>query len=181
MITGPTGIRQGRAKTSRIRLKPRYSGGNHGIPVSSGESLVARRIVWVFALGLCIFAAGRTRADEKANLQGAWLVEKGIEDGVEMPAKEREKLKVEFKGDKILLYEDKMVETDGFRLDADKSPKAIDVIPEKKDEKPLLGIYQLEGDILKLCFSHQGQKRPGEFASTKESGTLLLYLKRVNK
>ncbi len=142
---------------------------------------MTRRIRWVLAFGVLVWAAGSARADDKANLQGAWLVEKGIEDGVEMPAKEREKLKVEFKGDKILLHEDKMVETDGFHLDAGKSPKAIDVIPEKKDEKPLLGIYQLEGDILKLCFSHQGQKRPGEFASTKESGTLLLYLKRVNK
>ena len=140
-----------------------------------------RRSVWVLALGLCAWAAGSARADDKANLQGAWLIEKGVEDGVEMTAKDREKLKVEFKGDKILLHEDKMVETDGFRLDAGKSPKAIDVIPEKKDEKPLLGIYQLEGDILKLCFSHQGQKRPGEFASTKELGTLLLYLKRANK
>ncbi len=142
---------------------------------------MTRRIAWLLALGLIVLAIPSLRADDKAGLQGMWMVEKAIENGTEIPAKERQKLKVEFQGNKILMHDGDMADKNTFAIGKDKSLKALDVLIEKKDERPIMGIYELKGDNLKICFAKQGDKRPTEFASTKASGSLLLELKRVKK
>lgn len=139
------------------------------------------RIAWLLTVGLLVSTGGSIRADDKEKLQGTWIVEKAVENGMELPAKERESIKVEFKGDKMLLYEDKTPDSNGFTLEPGKTPKLISVTPDKKGEKPISGIYELAGDSLKICFSRQGQKPPTEFSSTKESGSLRLILKREKK
>ena len=142
---------------------------------------MSRRFTWLLALGLFLSALGSARSDDRGDLQGAWMVERAVVDGMELPAKDRDKLKVEFKGGKMIIRENNAEDANEFTLDAAKSPKAIDVQPDKKGEKPLLAIYELSGDRLKLCIPRQGQKRPAAFESTKESGNLLLFLKREKK
>jgi uncharacterized protein (TIGR03067 family) len=70
-----------------------------------------------------------------------------------------------------------------FTLDESKAPKTIDellVKPEKRD-KPYLGIYSLEGDTMKWCFSNPGEKRPTEFTGKAGSGWTLTVFKRKPK
>jgi RNA polymerase sigma factor (sigma-70 family) len=67
-----------------------------------------------------------------------------------------------------------------FKLDETRTPKAVDealVKPEKGD-KPYLGIYSLEGETLKFCFSDPGEKRPTEFTAKPGSGWTLTVFKR---
>jgi uncharacterized protein (TIGR03067 family) len=74
-----------------------------------------------------------------------------------------------------------------FKLDPSKTPKQFDV------DKPVfvakyrsqvstsnqwLGIYELDGDDLKICWDLDGQTRPTEFKTKAGDHCLLLVLKR---
>ena len=58
---------------------------------------------------------------------------------------------------------------------ADKKPKAIDV---DMDGNVGEGIYQLDGDNLKLIHGEAGDPRPTEFVSKEGSRLTLMVLKR---
>jgi hypothetical protein len=45
--------------------------------------------------------------------------------------------------------------------------------------KVMLGIYEIDGDTLKVCFDLQGKKRPREFKSASGSPTFVNVNKRV--
>jgi hypothetical protein len=45
----------------------------------------------------------------------------------------------------------------------------------------MLGIYEFEGDTLKVCFDPTGKKRPTEFKSEPGSGNFVNVHKRVKK
>jgi uncharacterized protein (TIGR03067 family) len=56
--------------------------------------------------------------------------------------------------------------------------KTFDMKPTsgKYKDKTLLGIYQLDGDKLTMCFAEPGQERPTEFAS--KAGLVLVVHER---
>jgi uncharacterized protein (TIGR03067 family) len=71
---------------------------------------------------------------------------------------------------------DLVLRTAELSLDAGKNPKAIDVtfgMPGK--QKALLGIYELEGDKLTLCFA-DGDNRPLQFKGKR--GQIVLHYER---
>ena len=43
-----------------------------------------------------------------------------------------------------------------------------------------LGIYEIDGDTLKVCFDPEGKKRPTEFKTASGSQTLVVH-KRLKK
>lgn len=67
-----------------------------------------------------------------------------------------------------------------FKVDASKKPKAMDRVPADgpRKGKTLLGIYNLEGDMLTICVSIAGKERPTTFATKENSGLLLSVFKR---
>jgi uncharacterized protein (TIGR03067 family) len=67
-------------------------------------------------------------------------------------------------------------------LDPKARPRAIDLIVlEGKEMKTLLGIYELDGDTLKICLSEQSKVRPTEFKPDKDTKTGVVILKREKK
>ncbi len=66
-----------------------------------------------------------------------------------------------------------------FKLDLSKSVKEMDatgvVLPAKRD-KTYLGIYELDGDILKWCVDNRRGEHPTEFRSN--GGNFMMILKR---
>lgn len=72
-------------------------------------------------------------------------------------------------------------DTGKFTLRPEKTPKEIDVHPEKESKKgPLLGIYALEGGTLKLCWSKNvGRDRPSEFEGNARLRHVYLVLERA--
>jgi uncharacterized protein (TIGR03067 family) len=67
-----------------------------------------------------------------------------------------------------------------YRLDTSKTPKQIDLTVTAKGAPIIKGIYALDGDELRLCFSIMGKDRPTEFAS-KPGAAEFLILHRLGK
>src|SRR5947208_14011459 len=59
-----------------------------------------------------------------------------------------------------------------------KKPKAVDLKSRQGETKGriYLGIYELEGDSLKICFSEHEQHRPTEFVARGTPGIRTLFV-----
>jgi uncharacterized protein (TIGR03067 family) len=109
-----------------------------------------------------------------AKIQGAWQVVSAELNGKPDPS--RQGARVVFTGGAVTRTSPTAAAKGTFRLDAAAKPGAIDLTytegPDKG--KTFQGIYSLEGDTLKFCFS----LRPTEFTSKPTTGSLLLVLQR---
>ncbi|MDB5349944.1 MAG: sigE 19 [Planctomycetota bacterium] len=67
------------------------------------------------------------------------------------------------------------------RVDTSKVPHEIDLTPTSGVYKGLTqrGIFQVDGDTLKLCYGMPTKARPAEFATRPNSGTYLAEFRRV--
>jgi uncharacterized protein (TIGR03067 family) len=68
-----------------------------------------------------------------------------------------------------------------LKIDPSKTPKTIDLVPLEEPNKGevIEGIYQLDGDELKVCIPNQKmESRPTELKSPKGSSLVLMSLKR---
>jgi uncharacterized protein (TIGR03067 family) len=132
-----------------------------------------------------------TLADDKADLekevrkfQGTWTFESSETGGMTLPADELKALILTFEGDKHTVKKgDEVVQVGTQKLDPSKSPKTIDVTMTEGPNKGtvMLGIYEIDGDTLKVCFDLQGRKRPTEFKSAPGSENFVNVHKRVKK
>jgi uncharacterized protein (TIGR03067 family) len=133
--------------------------------------------------------ADETAKKEKQEIQGTWVAESVVVKG-----KANEKLKgakFNFSGDKVTMEFDGKKQDGTYTIDPTKSPKHIDLTFERDGRKDLdRGIYQLEGDTLKLCMRGGSRKvdregkveeklphRPEKF----DPETSLITLKREKK
>jgi uncharacterized protein (TIGR03067 family) len=88
---------------------------------------------------------------------------------------------------KIVWCEGKIAPVDrkekiAYRIRADKHPKEIDVTFERcpgtvVEGRTLHGIYCIEGDRLKICWSHKEGHRPTKFTGEKEPTLFILERK----
>jgi uncharacterized protein (TIGR03067 family) len=142
-------------------------------------------------LGLVVSGGTGTRADDKADLEkefkkfhGVWTFESSEAGGKKTPADQLKGLTVTFAGDKYTVKNgDEVIQTGTQKLDPSKSPKTIDVTVTEGLRKGavMLGIYEIDGDTLKVCFDEEGKKRPTEFKSPAGSETFVNVHKRVKK
>lgn len=121
---------------------------------------------------------------KKDELHGKWEVVTGKLLGKEVPLPDGG-VHMTFEGGKVKFKEGMKPEEDGtYKIDAAKKPKEIDVTPNKGPA--MSGIYQLDGDKLKICFGlpdFKGDKivdakRP---TSLNDEKTFCFELKRVKQ
>jgi uncharacterized protein (TIGR03067 family) len=143
------------------------------------------KLLLIFCAGfLPVFEASNADADKKdlEKLQGDWALVSYVIDGAKLSDDEAQSLFRTVKGDQytVLLF-DKVIFKGTFKIDATKKPKTIDFYGEGMSDKPVLGIYEIDGDTFKVCSALPGKERPKEFTSKKDSGHSLMIWEREKK
>ncbi len=119
--------------------------------------------------------AGKTDQDK---IQGTWTFVSGERGGKPLPDDDVKDRKISFAGNKMKMKNKDQEREVTFKLNPDKKPKEIDV---DFDGQMGMGIYQLDGDTLKVAHGELGDPRPTEFASKADSKVTLVVLKREKK
>lgn len=116
---------------------------------------------------------------EMERLQGTWQFVTWEAQGVAKPAEEVAEYTAVLKGDLWTVSKgDKIAAQVIFRVDPTKSPKTMDFIDVKR-ARNMRGIYSLEGDTLRFCDRDvEKGDRPAKFATTPDSGLVLVTLRR---
>jgi RNA polymerase sigma factor (sigma-70 family) len=124
--------------------------------------------------------------EDKELLQGTWHIVE-VEVGGKHQAKERSKDQIlVFTGDKLAIkYDDGSSQEMMLQIDPKQKPRAIDLAPISEPDKgyTFKGIYELDGDRLKLYYSRNvapGAARPARFnPEFEDRGMRSFVLKRA--
>jgi uncharacterized protein (TIGR03067 family) len=140
-----------------------------------------KRLFSIVAAGLML-AADDTKK-EYDRFEGTWKFISVEQDGMKLPVQAIEGSRLICKGDIFTVTDPALTYKGTFKLDATKKPKTIDATFTEGPEKgtTMLGIYELEGDVYKVCFNVTGKDRPTEFAGKKGSGHVFQILRRDKK
>jgi uncharacterized protein (TIGR03067 family) len=141
-----------------------------------------RKYIWLAMTAACLIGADDA-AKEYERFEGTWKFASLEMNGMKLPLDALKKASLTLKGDQFTYDEGSGVSKGTFKIDPGKNPKTIDITftegPSKGDA--LLGIYELEGDVYKVCLGMKGAKRPTEFSATKDSQQVLEILHREKK
>ncbi len=116
-----------------------------------------------------------------ARLQGEWLMVSGSADGQAMPDAMRTTSKRVCNGDETTVtVGGQLMLKAKFKINPSLKPKTIDyeMIDGWTKGKKQLGIYELEGDTVKFCFSAPEAERPADFMSKPGDRRTLSVWKR---
>jgi uncharacterized protein (TIGR03067 family) len=120
------------------------------------------------------------KADMKA-LQGSWTVVSIEVSGTKVPDDKIGGRDAAIKGDQYSIHDFRLA----VKIDPSKRPKTIDMDGKDGNGKPLsmLGIYDIEENMLKICFAKPGTKeRPTKFETRQKTGeSLIVYKRRLEK
>ena len=121
------------------------------------------------------------KKDQQA-FQGAWQGVSGKSKGSKVPDDLIKQTEFVFAGDKLAVKTSGLPRDAAYRIDPTVDPKSIDISFSEGSgkEKTLYGIYEFDGDHLKLCLTRRGKAdRPMEFHSEAGSETDLMELQRA--
>src|SRR5262245_10764905 len=136
------------------------------------------RLLLVLIAGILLAAdAGK---DDLEKMQGDWNAIAFIRDGMKYPDDDANALFRTVKGNDYTISRfEKTVGKGTFKIDATRKPKTIDLVPA--NAKPILGIYEFDGDKLRMCYSVPGGERPKAFESKMGQTQTLVVWEREKK
>jgi uncharacterized protein (TIGR03067 family) len=136
------------------------------------------------AMVLAVFVEPTDEAVKKETTRfgGSWRIVSSEIEGSSAPQDQLKGSRLTFDGKRFMSTEEGRTSGGTFRVDPSRHPRTIDLIftegPEKN--KTVLGIYELDGDLCRLCLAPPGQdRRPSQFAGKRGSGHVYSVLKRV--
>jgi len=141
-----------------------------------------RYAVLILVAGALIAAEKKKEALPKdvEKMQGDWTIVQALHNGESADEDKIKEAALVFKGSKFTLTMNGETHEVPFTVDPKKKPKTIDAKPTNGmfKDKTLLGIYEIKGDDLKMCFSEPGSDRPTEIKSEGGSNTFMMVVKR---
>jgi uncharacterized protein (TIGR03067 family) len=141
-----------------------------------------RKHVWlVLAAGLLIGADDTKKDIER--LEGTWKFISVEANGMKLPQDQFKDSFLVIKGNDFTATMAGNTSKGTYKIDASKKPKTLDIAFTEGAEKgtSMQGIYEIEGDVYKVCFNLSGKGRPKEFSSKPDNGNVLEILHREKK
>lgn len=143
----------------------------------------------ILAVASCVGVAGVLTAGDEAAIQkdrklmaGTWRVLSIERDGKKTTAEQLEKTRsiISADGTAMVQREGKTIIKGNFKIDPTKKPKQSEATYTQGDlaGKTVLGIYEVDGDSMRICYAIPGKDRPTEFSSKEGSGHVLITYKR---
>jgi uncharacterized protein (TIGR03067 family) len=114
-------------------------------------------------------------------LKGQWLMTKATVNGAPN-GRMAGRARYFFDGtSSYIISNDYVVTVEGdFLIDPKRSPRTIDLVSGAVGaQNRTYGIYEIDGDTLKLCLTMNVNRRPSQFESKRGSGDSLYIFKRV--
>ena len=137
-----------------------------------------------FVVGSGFLAAGgdadAIKKDRK-QMTGTWRPTSYEKDGKKSPAEQLEKTRTIFGADgKVMVQRDgKTIVEGNINIDPTKKPKQSEgTFTEGELKGKTLGIYEIDGDNMRICYALPGKDRPTEFSSKPGSGHVFVVYKR---
>jgi uncharacterized protein (TIGR03067 family) len=142
------------------------------------------RVFTSLVAAVILLGADDAAKKEMSLLEGEWSMVSGERDGQAIPedlAKTGKRVVKD--GETTVTLGDMVVMKAKFTIDPSKKPKTIDYSVNEGAAKgnKVLGIYELDGDTIKFCFSAPDKDRPTDFSAKEGSGRTLSVWKRNKK
>jgi uncharacterized protein (TIGR03067 family) len=146
------------------------------------------KTLWVPALAGVLVGATLSRPEEgakgvAAKLVGTWEVVTGEKGGQKEPAERIKGTEVQFTRETIVVTTKNAARAfrASYKLGLERKPYAITMKaldgPDKG--KAALGVFELDGNNLKLCYALPGEKAPEDFTTRPGSSRLLFTMRRA--
>jgi uncharacterized protein (TIGR03067 family) len=139
-----------------------------------------RRSAILFAAIGLLMGAEHARSDsgldELKRLQGPWSVMSFEDNGAKVPDDVAKKWTLRVKDDAWILQRGDHTTKGTIKLHASKKPKAFDAVIEGSGSS-VFGLYEIQGDTLKMCWTASGGDRPTELKG--EYGKSLVVYKKA--
>jgi uncharacterized protein (TIGR03067 family) len=122
---------------------------------------------------------GGFAADEK-DLNGTWVATEATRNGQKVPDDFIKDNSVTFTDGKYKAFLGAATEEGTYKVDRSKKPNTIDMNPRsgRKKGATMQAIFELDGDMLKICWNLTTNQRPKDFTSTAENKQFLVIYKR---
>jgi uncharacterized protein (TIGR03067 family) len=135
----------------------------------------------LLGLAFLLAAANDPPRSDLEKLQGTWLLVAMENDGEDVPAEDFKDYKSVYEENRLTLLAGDRVRRRGIvTLEPSRRIKAINTWDQDGPyaDQTVPGIYELEGDTLKLCFARPGEERPKAFTTKSGTGFLFCVYKR---
>ena len=138
-------------------------------------------IMALACVGASITSTGMNKGDD---LQGAWTCISATVNGKALPKETAAALRLTITQDRYKTEKPGEVLFDStYRVDPSRSPRQINMVGTEGDlkGKEAQGIYSIEKDTLRICYTMPGGGRPERFESLPGSKAYLVVWKREQK
>ncbi len=138
---------------------------------------------WMLAGAICFVAddAELTKKDLQ-KMQGEWACSEMVRDGNKLEPDDAQAYFRSVQGESYTISKyRKVLGTGTIKIDAGKTPREIDAQPALQGAKLQKGIYEWDGDKLKIIFGPAGGDRPKDFKAAPGSQRAYTLWEREKK
>lgn len=136
------------------------------------------------AFATMVLLVSGVHADDKPAapkaLQGTWKLTSAELAGKPLGGDFTKSTTLTIEGDRYTVMVGTLLDKGTLKIDAGKTPKAIDIVGVEgaNKGKTILAIYEINGDTVRICYDLSGAARPTEFKTKPDTKLFLATYKR---